>query len=105
VNKQRRESAPVRPGDHLSNKLAFVGEKVDSFRLQQRLEADCGFVMHPTVLYSAPAPPVDTSTQRYVLASFVAIALFSPLSWEHLLWLVAFVAVYVLLSTWKGWQR
>lgn len=70
------------PSAHIpANKLAFVGlaeYMEDSAQLKLSLEKTTGIVMHPTVMYSAPAPEVDTWTQRIIVLILLAAIFMVP---------------------------
>ena len=87
------------------NKIAFVGFAgvlPESFALKADLEASKGILLHPTVLYSAPAPLVDTTLQRLALFAVCLIVMFLPnIENSTRIWCFAFVALYFWLSRQK----
>lgn len=60
-----------------ANKIALIIEGEPATQeLQHQLERATGIAMHPTVLYSAPPPNVDTWTQRLILVAVLVIVWF-----------------------------
>ena len=92
-----------------SNKFAFVGYQEylsESSELVMHLETACGVVMQPTVLYSAPAPQVDTFWQRsFIFAILIILALSSWPSGETRLWLAGAVLIYFILGAIRHSRR
>lgn len=64
------------------NKLVLVGPGVEPEQLKSHLQLVTGLKMHPTVLYSAPPPVVDTPLQRVaiciILLGIIAFSIMSP---------------------------
>jgi G3E family GTPase len=90
-----------------SNKLAFVGLgefMSSSFELQLQLEKDLGLVMQPTVLYSAPAPKVDTFWQRFVVLLTAGAVQLTPVHLDYKIWMWLALVVYLFLSS-GLWRR
>lgn len=88
------------------NKIALVGVAgvlQDSYALKQSLESAHGIVLQPTVLYSAPAPHVDTSMQRWILMAACATILIVPgIHWTTRAWFLFALALYFWLSRQKS---
>lgn len=95
--------------DVMATKVALIGEGVDSVSLCRAMQSATGITtLHPTVLYTAPPPRIDTRAQRTALLVTLALALLSlalPLDWPMLSHartaIVALSLVYCVLS-WKA---
>jgi G3E family GTPase len=92
----------------VSNKIALIGVTEilpDAFVLQKELERLHDIVLHPAVLYSAPAPVVDTTGQRLVLIAVGLIILFLPgdVDWKYRGWGLASLVLYFVLSKRRKW--
>ena len=82
-----------------TNKLSFVGSNLDSFSLQKSCEQHTGVTLNPSVLYSAPAPNVDTGWQRIILLlAFVYFATFPSFSLKVRLTAMGLICLYFFLS-------
>ena len=85
-----------------TSRVALIGELgklPDSFALATALRSATGLRFQPTVLFSAPPPPVDTVAQRLVLASAGGVAAFVLAPWPELrAFVLAMLAVFWIIS-------